>query len=62
MEVTMPKPSSQSNPSTQRGKAVRHPRSWPEVQLPHVAGTVSYEQAVAAVRAVKERRTLGNPA
>lgn len=58
----MRKPSGPSDSSTRRSKAARRPRSWPEVQLPHVAGTVSYEQAVAAVRAVKERRTLGNPA
>lgn len=58
----MPKPSGPSNSRTPRSKAARRPRSWPEVQLPHVPGTVSYEQAIAAVRAVRERRTLGNPA
>jgi hypothetical protein len=58
----MPKPSSPIHSSTPRNKAVRRSRSWPEVQLPHVAGTVSYEQAVAAVRAVRERRTLSKSA
>ncbi len=58
----MPKPSGTSDPSPSRYKGVRRPRSWPEVQLPHVSGTVSYEQAVAAVRAVRDRRTLSKSA
>jgi hypothetical protein len=58
----MRKPSGPSHPNTPRGNAARRPRSWPQVQLPHVSGTVSYEQAVAAVRAVRERRTLSKPA
>jgi hypothetical protein len=30
--------------------------------MPHLPGTVSYDKALAAVRAVKERRTLREPA
>ena len=58
----MPKPSSRSNPDTPLRGIPRRPRSWPQVQMPHLPGTVPYDKALAAVRAVKERRASGNPA
>lgn len=58
----MPKPSRRSDPDTRPLKVPRRNRSWPEVQLPPFPGTVPYERALAAVRAVKERRTRSSPA
>jgi hypothetical protein len=58
----MPKPPARPDPDTPL-KVPRRNRSWPEVQLPPFPGTVPYERALAAVRAVKkERRTRGRAA
>lgn len=58
----MPKPSVRPDSDTPPLKVPRRNRSWPEVQLPLFPGTVPYERALAAVRAVKERRTRSRPA
>jgi hypothetical protein len=58
----MPKPSSRSNPDAPPRTVDRRPRSWPKVQLPATRGSVPYEQAAAAVRAVRDRRLQDHPA
>lgn len=55
----MPRPSGPDNPA---GKRPAPKRSYRVVQLPPFPGTVPYEQAVAAVRAVKQARKPGKPA
>jgi hypothetical protein len=53
LEVTMSSQPARSNPS---GKSPAPHRSFRVVQKPAKAGTISYEQAVQAVREVKQRR------
>lgn len=54
----MRRQSSNPDPNPQPRKRSGRPRSWPKVQIPTTEGNISFEQAVAAVRAVKARHTL----